>query len=274
MNVYGYLHYRKAIQEKFDLLKAGPGRLTLRKLAEDSGLQASFLTNVMKGRFDFSADQLFAVAVNLEFTEKEREFLLLLLEQERCNLSSRKEYLAKVITDLRNENQRTENHISAKPIELSTDTLAEYYLDPFVQLVHVHLNLPEYKNTPEKMAAGLGISKVHLASILSTLDKIGYIKRSKNNYEVIHRNKHLPKDNPLCGPHQSAMRLKSIDQLQRLSSKQSYSFSATITGSEETWEEIRDAYLNFLKKAESIVKVAPSQKAFQINFDLFPWEIG
>ena len=103
--------------------------------------------------------------------------------------------------------------------------------------------------------------------------RVGYVQRAGAQLTVVGRNKHLPKDNPLCGPHQALMRLKSIDQMQRLSSEEAYSFSATITGTEETLAEIREAYLAFVKKAETIVKPAPSKKAFQMNFDLFPWEI-
>ena len=61
--------------------------------------------------------------------------------------------------------------------------------------------------------------------------------------------------------------------MQRLSSNEAYSFSATITGSDETREALHEAWLGFLKKAESLVKESRSEKAFQINFDLFPWEL-
>jgi hypothetical protein len=69
------------------------------------------------------------------------------------------------------------------------------------------------------------------------------------------------------------MRLKSIDQLQRLSVDQSYSHSVTFTGTDETKEALSEAYLAFLKKAESIVKPAKSERVFQMSFDLFPWDL-
>jgi predicted alpha/beta superfamily hydrolase len=62
------------------------------------------------------------------------------------------------------------------------------------------------------------------------------------------RDRHLPKRNPLSGPHLTMMRLKSIDQLQRMSGDQSYSHSVTFTGTDDTKEALSDAYLAFLEK--------------------------
>ncbi len=83
MSIFKHLTYRKAIEEMVEIRKKLPGKYTLRKLAENAGLQASFLTNVLKGRFDFNADQLFAVAHELGLAPVEREYLMLLLEHER-----------------------------------------------------------------------------------------------------------------------------------------------------------------------------------------------
>lgn len=274
LNVYNHLKYRAALEEMIEIRRNSPTRLTLRRLAEQVGLQPSFLTNVLKERFDFSSDQLFAVATELGFSQVERKYLSLLLEHERSTFKPRRDELLKEIEAIRNEQQKTEKHLSSKKVEMTPDAQAEYYLDPFVQLAHVHLSLPLYDKQPDRMAQVLGISNEHLAKVLEVLIRIGYVERKGTHYVVVGRNRHLPKDNPLCGPHQALMRLKSIDQMQRLSSEQAYSFSATITGNEETWEQLRDAYLTFVKKAEGIVKPAPSKKAYQMNFDLFPWQIG
>lgn len=158
-------------------------------------------------------------------------------------------------------------------MNLSQNSTAEYYLDPFVQLAHTHLGLAKYAARPEDLCMSLGISKAHLAQILDLLVRIGYVKFEKGEYKVLARNRHLSKEDPLCGPHQALMRLKSIDQMQRLDRNESYTFSATITGGEETQALLQEAFFGFLKKAESTVKAAPSEKILQMNFDLFPWKI-
>lgn len=273
MSIYKHLKYRPAIQEIVENRRNLPGKFTLRAVAEQAGMQASFLTNVLKGRFDFNADQLFAVSHVLGLSPTERDYLLLLLEHERSVFKPRREELKKQIEDTRKENQKSEKHLAVKAVERSSDGQAQYYLDPFAQLTLVYLNLAPYNKQPEKLGATLGISQSHLGEILKLLVSLGHVAREGQTYKVLARDRHLPKRNPLSGPHLTLMRLKSIDQLQRLSLDQSYSHSVTFTGTEETKEALSDAYLHFLKKAEGIVRPAKSEKVFQMSFDLFPWDL-
>lgn len=273
MPVYNHLQYRPALEEAIEAKREREGRFTLRQLAELAGVQPSFLTNVLKGRFDFSADQLFAIAGALDLVEGEREYVLLLLEHERSAHAPRREALAKRIEEIRRDNQKTEKQLAIKVMELSPDEQAQYYLDPFAQVALVHLNLAPYDRQPEKLAGALGISKKHLGEILEILTRIGYVRKEGGAYRVVAHDKHLPTRNPLSGPALTLLRFKSLDHLQRLTTGEAFSHTVTLTGTVETKERLSDAYLAFLKKAEAIVKPARSEKAFQMNFDLFPWEL-
>lgn len=274
MSIYSYFTYQEAIEQKLRERRSGTGpRLTQRQLAEAAGIQPSFFTNVLKRRFDFNPDQLYAIGAALDFSSAERRFLLLLLEYQRSTHKARREELKKEIEGIRKEHQKTERHISIDSVDLSPNAMAEYYLDPFVQLVHVHLNLATYSSDTEKLRVALGLSRQHLQQIIATLVRIGYVKSENGRLKVIASDKHLPKEDPLCGPHQALMRLKSIDQLQRISADERYSVSATLTGSPETRTQLQEAFLKFLKDAEAIVKSAESRHVYQMNFDLFPWEI-
>lgn len=273
MSLYKHLSYRKAIEEIVEIRRKLPGRYTLRKLAENCRLQPSFVTNVLKGRFDFNADQLFAICSELGLPDPEREYLLLLLEHERSVHKPRRDQLKSKIDEIRKESQKSEKHLAVKVVDPQQADQTQYYLDPFAQLALIFLNLSPYNKQPDKLGAALGISQTHLGEILTNLSKIGAIQIENGLYRVVSRNTHLPKSNPLSGPHLTLMRLKSVDQLQRLSREQSYNHSVTFTGTAETMTLLSDAYLGFLKKAEAIVKPAPSQAVFQMNFDLFPWEL-
>jgi uncharacterized protein (TIGR02147 family) len=273
MSIYNHLVYRPAIEEIIETRRALPGKFTLRGLAEQANLQPSFLTNVLKGRFDFSADQLFALATALGLAGEDRHYLLLLLEHERSVFKPRREELKKQIDQIRKDHLKSERHLDVQAVELSSDAQAQYYLDPYAQLTLVYLNLSPYNRQPEKLGQILGVSQTHLGEILKILVSIGYVVREASGYKVLARNQHLAKQNPLTGPSLTLMRLKAIDQLQRLSADQSYAHSVTFTGTSETKALLSDAYLSFLKKAEAIVKPAKSEKVFQMSFDLFPWDL-
>lgn len=272
MAVFGHLQYRAALAEAIERRRAR-GDFTLRRMAGEVGLQPSFVTNVMKGRLDFSADQLFAVATYLEFREAERAYLLLLLEYERSTHAPRRADLKKQIEDVRREQQKSEKQIAVNVVELTPQEQAQYYLDPFAQIVLVHLNLPTFARHPERLAPALGLSAHHLMEILRLLERIGYIQRVGGGCRVLARDKHLPARNPLSGPAQTLLRFKSLDQLQRLNAEAHFSHTVTLTGDADTLDQLGDAYLAFLKKAEGIVKPAKSERVLQMNFDLFPWEL-
>lgn len=273
MSLYKHLEYRPALQEIIEKRRKLPGKFTLRKLAEASDLQASFLTNVLKGRFDFNADQLFAVATALELTPSERDYVLLLLDHERSVHKPRRQDLRREIERQRQENLRTEKNLAQKAVELPSDAQAQFYLDPFAQLVLMYLAIPPYNKTPERLGSVLGISQQHLGEILKILIGNGFAAQEKGVYKVLLRDRHLPKRNPLSGPFATMIRLRSLDQLQRLSLEQSYSHTMTFTATMETKEQLSDAYVSFLKKAEAIVRPAAEEHLFQMNFDLFPWSL-
>lgn len=273
MNIYSHRRYQSALFEVIESKKKLPEKWTLRKLAQKCGLQASFLTNVLKGRFDFNADQLYVIADHLVLTAEEKTYLLLLLEHQRSAHPGRKKELLSKIEKMREKHLATEKHLLAKVVETPLEKITEYYLDPFVQLVHVHLNFPHYQTQPQRLCKDLGISSKHLSKILSLLIRLSYVQNSDGRYKVIAKNKHLPKESPLCGPHQALIKLKSIDQMQRLDPEEIYSFAVTFTGTDETKAKIREEFLQFLKRVESVVKAADSQNVYQMNFDLFPWAL-
>ncbi len=273
MSIYKHLSYRDALNEIIQNRRHLPGKFTLRKLAEACALQASYLTNVLKGRFDFSNDQLFALASELGLKVLEREYLLLLLDYERATHKPRREDLKRKIDSARRENLQSEKHLDIKAVEHSSAAQIHYFLDPFAQLALVYLNVEPYKNSPEQLGSVLGVSQSHLGEIFKTLLANGYVEQEGARYKVKSHNKHLPKRNPLSGPHLTLMRLKALDQLQRLAADQAFSHTVTFTGTTETKQQLSEAYLEFLKTAETIVKPAVSERVFQMSFDLFPWDL-
>lgn len=273
MSIYSHLDYRSLLSERISQAKSRTTSLTMSRLAERTGIQPSYLTHVLKGRADFSPDQLYAISEHLHFSREEREYVLLLLEYERSSHVARKAELKAQIDLTRERSLATEEHIKAKKVNELGPEEVEYYLDPLCQLVHVHLNFEEFAREPLRLAKRLAISESHLEEILGRLQSAGYIEPEGRGYRVVRRNRHLPKTSPLCQPHQVLMRYKSIDQIQRIPEKERVAFSVTFSSTQEDKQAIHHAFLEFVKKAESIVQSSRREHVYQINFDLFPWSL-
>lgn len=273
MNVYSYNTYTEALIPAVERQRSQAKDFTLAQLATDCLMQPSYLTNVLKGRCDFNSDQLYMVCEQLEFTADEIDFMHLLLELKRTVYPKRKWQLEQRIEKVRREHLRAEKHISAKTVKLSPEQQQQYYLNPYIQLLHIYLESHTGIGNADTLAKKFSVSREQMAGILKTLEEINYIRKKGTGYEVLVEGQHLPRESLIIRPHHVMMRMKSLDQMQRLAPEQNYSFSATISTLPEVRTQIQAEFLKFLKSAEKLVRGSKSKQLYQINFDLFPWEI-
>ena len=270
--LYEFTDYRAAFAALFERERQRPLRQwSLAALAKQVGLQASYLTNVIKERAHFSADQIHAIAEALALTQDEAEYLTLLMEWERAIHPGRKEALASELEVRRRKNLRVENYVATKAIELSERDLEKYYLDPNIELIHLYLGTEKAQHDPAQLAKLWGFSNEYLAEILEFLQGAGLLRWQKGQWKRETIRHHLAPESPLCRPHQTLARLRAIEILQRLPGRRVHSFAATVTMSEEARLEIQSRFLEFLQACEGIVKASRPVELYQIQFDMFPW---
>lgn len=272
MSIYQYDSYTDAITAIFQQRKSEDSTLTLSGLAQKCLMQPSYLTNVLKGRADLNSDQLYRLTELLKLTSAESDYLLVLLEFKKCQYDKRKKELSQKIHKQRSTHLRAEKNISAKTMPLTAEQSERYYLDPYVQLVHIYLTIPNGKKTLEELATKFSVSPSRMEQVINILEELKFISKKGKKYELLIEGRHLPRESNILKPHQQLLRLKSLEQIQALSQEQSYCFSATISTSPEVRTQLQGEFLKFLKAAEKLVKSSKPEKLYQINFDLFPWE--
>lgn len=271
---YANEDYRQILDQEVQKRKGLGSPITFSRLAEDTGIQNTYLSKVVNSRAHFNADQLYLIANALDFAEEEIEYLLLLLDWERCEVPSRKEKLRKEIDRIQNSKRKTENRIESKTVaELQTDHL-EYYLDPYMQVVHVVLELPSVDGRAEKICELLGLGGAHVSRLLLTLEKLGYIKTDKDGrFVVTKKHFHLPKESSVCFAHQALLKMRSLDHMQKLDPDDRESVSITFSCDQETLKKVHENFLQFLKQCQDLVIPAKCENAYQMNFDLFRWDV-
>lgn len=272
MNIYQFESYTEALLAVYEERKAATSSLTLSGLANQCLIQPSYLTNVLKGRADLNTDQLYRLCELLNLNSDEGEFLGLLLEHKKTQYDKRRNELAKKIRHTKSHQLRAEKNISAQTVTLTAEQTEKYYLDPYIQITHIYLTIPKGAKSLPDLARKFSVAPSRMQEILKTLEEIGYIQKKGKNYEVLVGGRHLPRESPILRPHQSLLRMKSLEQMLSLPSDDVYSFSATISTTPEVRTRLQAEYLKFLKNAEKLVKSAPPERLYQINFDLFPWE--
>ena len=271
MNLFAQDDYRKILTSAFEEFKKLNLSFTLSKLSTDCGMQPSYLSNVMNGRGDFNSDQLFKIAEILNLPEDLTDFMLLLLEFEKSTVVSRRKKLNLQIEEIRRQKISVSKVLSSKVISLSEIEANEYYLDPYIELVHLYLGIDKKNSDLSSLAHKFGTNKAHMERIINTLLKLGFLKRKGPHWEVQSTTKHLPKESPLCLSHIISQRQLSLNQIQKLGLNEAYSFSAVIGSTESVRDQVKVEFLKFLRSLEKIVHDNPQEKLYQINFDLFPW---
>jgi len=272
MLIFQVTRYRKAVEGLIARAREQMPDFTQSALARAIAVQDAYLSNVLHGRAELNADQLFSLADFFKLGPVETDYLITLLEWERSTQPLRKSGLKARLDSIRAAQLSTAKYLKAKPID-DDGALTAYYLDPFAVVVHVFLRLKKYATAPEKLAVRLGISPARLRQTLETLLAIGYIEKIAGaGYRVNVRNRHLPEDSPLCLPHQTLVRLESTRRLQSIPLKQRYNFCVTFSTNPEVKERIRAEFLLFTQRCEKWVRESADERVYQMNFDLFAWD--
>jgi len=272
LNTYNYLNYkdflRETLKEKKQRLSP---KFTYERMAKACGVQKTYLSRVLNGDTGhLNEDQLFLAAEFLGASEDERKYLQLLRVWQKSNNKSHIDELRNEIDEIRNQNEKSEKHLTAEKTPDSSP-ISHYYLDPNVMLVHIFLAVDRFRKDLKLISHQLNLSEVTLTSILIKLEQMNLIKLEKEGYVLLKESSHLSVDSPLYHPYRFMQRLKTLERVQQLPKENTYNFSAIFSANEETRREIKQKFLLLLESIEQTVNDSPDEDIFQMNFDLFDW---
>ncbi len=274
MNIYTQTDYRSVLRSAVAERKGFDPDFGFHKLADAARVQKPYLSKVIGGNANLNSDQLYAICRSLKFGEEQHEYMQLLLELERSGLEERRKELRTKIDRIADSKRDSSAHLAAKavqPDQTNSALLADYYLDPMVQIVHVALSVERYSLNPVLLCKEFHLDGPQIHSIISSLERMGLVVRENNRLIPRETSLHLPKSSPIFRAWRNQLKLLSTQKLNQLTEKDGYSFSVVFSASENTRKEIHSKFLEFLKSIESLVGEAKSKNVYQMSFDLFPW---
>lgn len=246
-------------------------RLTYAAIATAAGIPKSYLSRVMKGDAHLSPDQLWLLCEQASLADEEAQFLLLLLERDRCAVRRRKEVLETRIGAIRAQQARSEAAIKVSTSEEESYALAPYYLDPWMQVIHIALTIPRYRADVGLVAGDLGLPMARVRRVLDKLKELGIISMNGARISVLKDHLHLSRSSPLCASWKKNLRSAAMNCNDLNPNPLNYSFSVVFSSSEEARLEIQRKWFALLKEIESISARHPEEELFGLNFDLFYW---
>jgi uncharacterized protein (TIGR02147 family) len=279
MSLFDFTDYRPALREMVDALKVKDPTFSHGKLAETIRAQKTFVSKVFGEEAHFNEDHMYMIYEHLPMTDLERNYLKLIYDFTRSGLEIRRQKILHEIHLLQDQWRRSGAHLQAEftspSLSSEEDTrLITYYLEPWAQIVHMYLTLREYRKNPELLVNKLGMTgKEHLQAVLKILEECGILRMKGTQVFFLKDHIHLDSRSAFLLPHQTLVRQRSGDHLLRLPLARRFVFNVTFSSDEKTQTAIREAFLAFSKEVEALVRNAETKDVYQLNFELFPWNI-
>ncbi len=146
MNIFNSLDYRLVLKNKFMDRKITRSATTLEAMSTYCQIQKPYLSKVFNHHGNLNRDQLYLASEYLGFNESENQFLILLHDYDQCSLEKRKTEIKRKIEKLQKQFLKSESHLNSKVIaEVDFTSIADYYSDPFHQLIHIFLTIEKFQ---------------------------------------------------------------------------------------------------------------------------------
>lgn len=276
MNIYSSNNYREIINEVINEKKFLDKTFTFQAMANFIRVQKPYLSKVMNSRADFSTDQLYMCCKYLEINEEEINYMLLLLEQERCTYPERRKELKKNIEKIQDSKRDSKNVLlniirTRNAQDFDESIHIEYYLDPIIQIVHVFLTIPRFRKNIESIANELSLSKDHLNEILKKLVAMSIIEIVDDKINVLISTMHLPRESKIVLAHQQMAKQYALHRMNRVPVENKKNFSVIFSSNEIARKKIEIEFNKFLEKVRDLSMEGEVKDCYQMSFDLFPW---
>ena len=264
--------YRKELKRLLKSKKKLKPYITLQKMASHIGVQSPYLSKVLSEHSHMNQDQLYLACDYLGLDEEESRILFLMHSYSRSVVPIRKTEIAEELEGALRKRLRTEKFLEAKEPDPAAESWQEFFLDPYLQIVHRALDIKKFQRNPQLLVKEGLVSESKLAEVLEKLTKMGLVYTNKKEHYLSRENTlYLKRSSPLLRPQQNMLKLMGLQKLQMATTDQAYSYAMVFSSNVEVKQEIQKKFMQFLKEAGELIDNGGEEELYQFNFELFPW---
>ncbi len=261
--VFEFGSYKKLMAS---LLLGEGQRGQLSRAAETLNCQPSFLSRVMNSEIHLTVDHAFMLTRFWKFDSEERDYFQTLVEHERASMPDYKSHLALKLTELKQNHESLQRRTQKDDFPLA-EKEAIYFSSWVWSAIHFLVCIPEFQSS-RNLASRLGLHESMVLNYLRQLKNFGLIKESKNRWEYLGGQFHLPKHSPFVVNHHQNWRSRAVLDSQN-PVNQSIHYTTVLTLSKTDFERLKDLLLEFISESENIAKPSDSEESVVLTCDLF-----
>ena len=264
--VFDYKDYRKFLEDYIESQPNG-GRGVRRHFAEACGCQVAYISHVLGNRYDFSPEQIEAIARHIGLGRDETEYLVLLVEMARAGTQALKQFFQRMLSERIEKHLLLKNRVKISET-LSVEDQAAYYSKWHYSAIHIILTIPAYR-TAQKIAEYLALPMSVVRETLDFLEQRGLIEQERaGGYKVKGMFLYLDKKSVLMAQHHTNWRLQAVKSL-TLERENDLHFSSCFSVSADDASKLRALLSKTIEESMDIVKPSKEEKICAFNVDFF-----
>lgn len=269
MRIWEFISYRDYLHER---LGAEGSRTGQRKaLAAAIPVHTTFVSQVLKGRAEFSLEQGEAINGFLGHTDEEGEYFLLMLMHERASSTKLKVRFRRQIESKREGRLNIEKRLNPNQTISAADR-EKFYSNYIYSAVHVLVSIPKFQRM-EALAEALRLPMKQIVEVVDFLIRIGVLKESNAALKPTSNHIHIGQDSDLVLRHHANWRFHSLQSLQFLD-REDLHYSACLSLSQEDAFHIKESLLENLKSHVDKVSRSKEEVAYVMNLDFYKLLVG
>ena len=267
MRVTEFTDYKDYVRRALALLpKKGYGQIT--KMATETGIHQSLLSQVFRGSRDLSETQAFSIAQFFRLNQEETFYFLLLVQRARATNPYLLELLDKELKAIRDKESRAAQ-ANRSDTHLSLSDRTEFYSNWLHVAVLTALSIKSRRGLRE-IASSLKVSERRALESLNFLIRAGLAEKKGNSYNPLSMASHLEKNSPLVSLHHTNWRLKAMERFKEREASDFY-LTAPFSVSKKDLPQVKAVLEKAFEDIVEIVKNADAEQTACLNIDLFPF---
>lgn len=265
LTVFDFVDYKTYLGKALEMRsQTQKGQKT--KLAEALGCRAAYLSQVLRGSNDLSAEQAQAANRFLAHTPTEARFFLNMVLWARAGTHDLKEFYLAELKKQKDERVNLKNRVKSSRT-LSEADQARYYSSWYYAAVHVIVSLNHIHRKAE-IAKALGLPQKTISEVLEFLVEIGLLKNHGAEFLQGETSLYLDAGSPFITKHHTNWRMKAVQSLDQKNDKDLH-YSGVITCSIKDAEKIQEILIQTVQKIRELVKASNDETLMAYTLDLF-----
>jgi uncharacterized protein (TIGR02147 family) len=265
LNIFEFQDYRTFLKAWLeDAKKRKTSNLT--RLAEVMSLHPTYLSHVLNGTKDLSAEQAFTVTEHLSLSKLEREYFFILLQIERAGTAKLKEYLLEKKKDLLKQKDQLSQRFKGHK-ELSDTERAIYYSNWTYAALAVATDI-QGGQTLAELTEKFNLERRLIQEVLNFLVSLGIVVEKNGKFSLGQTHVHVPNESPFVVKHHINWRIKSMQRMEIRKPEELF-LTSPMSISQKDFAAIREKLNKAIQEIIEVAKDSKSESVFCLNLDFF-----